>query len=202
MTLFGTFRLGLTLVLGVVLFCPSPSAHAFDLGASIRPSLRKGAKPRSQQSSKKSPATSLLTIGAHGFSNYLYPTLTYQRNITRWMSIGLTGLYSKSKEGSTDALLYGGYLSLNIYSGGDFRGLWVHGGYGAWTFEAKAVGESERIFRAVGMVTIGFRGMLEGFLRVGISGGVLKLDPINSKLLNVEVKGTVPVVTFDIGFGF
>lgn len=191
---------GLALVLGLVLSLLAAPSFAFDLSDSIRPSMRNKAKPRGR---KEASGNSLLTIGGHGFSNYLYPTVHFERALAPWVSVGITGLYSKSREGSTDALLYGGYANINLYTGGgNFRGVWLHGGYGAWTFEAKAAGESERTFRTVAMATIGFRGSVEGVLRVGIGGGILKLDPINSRLLDVTVRDTAPVITFDLGFSF
>ncbi len=195
---------GLVLLLGLSL-CSSPSS-AYDLASSVKPRERKSSsKSSSSKNRKGNPATSLLTLGVHGFSNYLYPTLTYELGITRWLSLGLTGLYSKSHEGSSDALLYGGYGSVNLYLGhGEFRGLWLHMGYGAWSFEAKAAGETERFFRTVTMATIGFRGMFENFLRIGASGGLLHLTPgkLNSRLLSVEVPDTVPVMAVEVGFGF
>jgi len=199
MVLVSKSRLSLVLILGLVLSIVSKNSFAFDLGGSIKPQMRNRAKPRG----KKELGNSLLTIGGHGFSNYLYPTVHFERALASWVSFGITGLYSKSKEGSTDALLYGGYASLNIYTGGgNFRGIWLQGAYGAWTLEAKAAGETERTFRKVALVTVGFRGQVESFLRVGIAGGILNLDPINSRLLDITVQGTVPVITFDLGFSF
>jgi len=193
----GYKRLGQAVILAFALLFASSVSFAH----SIDKSKKKGAD--GQNPSVKPHSPSLVTLGAHAFYDYLYPSAHYERALTSWFSLGLTGMFSNQRVQSTSTLLYGGYASANIYlDTGGFHGLWLQGGYGAWTMEARGNGDTERIFRRFILGTLGFRVKFLSFFRLGVAGGVLYQDPAESRIYDYNVHRYMPTLSMDFGITF
>lgn len=186
--------LGKGYVVALILFL-SGEVCAFDLASSLQPREREGRK-------KNIKVGDLITVGGHATLKSIYPTVQYQRRLASFVSLGLLGLYSQAN-GTTKSQVFGGMLTLNLYLGSqDHRGLWIQGGGGFYNFDSQLEEQRELISRTAFLATVGYRGVFEKIFRVSVAGGILKMDPPRSKLVDYGVGGTIPILTFDIGFGF
>ena len=177
------------------MLCPIVISAEFDMASSLQPRAREGRK-------KNTKVGDLITIGGHATLKSVYPTFQYQRRLASFLSLGVIGLYSESN-GTAKSQVFGGMVTLNVYlSGQDYRGWYLQGGGGFYNFDASLDGERELISRTAFLATIGYRGVFEKIFRISVAAGALKMDPPRSKLFDYGVGGTIPILTFDIGFGF
>ncbi len=192
MPLFAHKSLAAALTLALALTCATPSFAKSD---------NKPKDPIVRDKSSYSP--SQVSLGVHGFYNYLYPSARYERAIASWLSFSVTGLYSNARPDGVRTLFYGGYGSMNIYlDTGGFHGLWLQGGYGAWSMEASAAGQSQRLFRRFIMASLGFRVAFLGPFRLGVSGGLFYQEPARSLIYDFNLHRTMPAISADFGFTF
>lgn len=144
------------------------------------------------------------TLGIDVGPSFFFPLLHVQVSPVRKFAVGFQPLYFRgsSVDGSVSAV--GGYGTLNYYFRGDYTGVWLQGGVGAFMMNAESTlsGNQSKTVLA-GIFTVGYRGGWEkSGINIGISAGVQYIQDPQFNSIVIKAQGVNPVAMVDAGFTF
>lgn len=145
------------------------------------------------------------SAGANFSFSFFYPTVTFEYLFHPQFSIGITPMVLFAKNSGVNLMGWGGFLDLNYYHQGNFRGIWLRGAAGYINFAVSSSTNpniTESAGSMMGLATIGWRGYWDLGLNIGVSAGGQYIQDPHLITISVDSAGIQPVLTLDVGFNW
>jgi hypothetical protein len=185
----------------------SPKSDSFAAENQSRKPSQIGSKTQLLDSVKKHPESEAynfnLSAGTSISFSFFYPILNFQYSFSPQFAVGVVPMALFAGTSSASLTGLGGYVTLNYYGQGNFRGLWIQGGAGMVMFNVSgglSTSESANTLAAIG--TVGWRGYWDLGLNIGVGAGLQYIQNPSFTSITVESAGFLPMVILDVGFNW